>query len=65
MKIMVDAQTHEILGAAILGTGGDGGGSLDFLDAMYAKSAVYGPSSRAMHISPDRFGTHPSMLGEL
>jgi pyruvate/2-oxoglutarate dehydrogenase complex dihydrolipoamide dehydrogenase (E3) component len=35
MKIIVDAQTHEVLGAAILGTGGDEA-IHSILDVMYA-----------------------------
>jgi pyruvate/2-oxoglutarate dehydrogenase complex dihydrolipoamide dehydrogenase (E3) component len=37
MKIIMDAQTHEILGAAILGTGGDEA-IHSILDVMYARA---------------------------
>ncbi len=50
MKIIVDAQTHEILGAAILGTGGDEA-IHSILDVMYAK-APYTVIQRAVHIPP-------------
>ena len=50
MKITVDAQTHEILGAAILGTGGDEA-IHSILDLMYAK-APYTVIQRALHIHP-------------
>jgi len=63
MKITVDAQTREILGAAILGTGGDEV-IHSILDVMYAKA----PDSvvrRAMHIHPTVAELIPTMLGEL
>jgi len=63
MKIMVDAQTHEILGAAILGTGGDEA-IHSILDAMYAR-APYTVIQRAMHIHPTVSELVPTMLGEL
>jgi pyruvate/2-oxoglutarate dehydrogenase complex dihydrolipoamide dehydrogenase (E3) component len=63
MKIMVDAQTHEILGAAILGTGGDEA-IHSILDVMYAK-APYTVIQRAMHIHPTVSELIPTMLGEL
>jgi pyruvate/2-oxoglutarate dehydrogenase complex dihydrolipoamide dehydrogenase (E3) component len=63
MKIMVDAQTHEILGAAILGTGGDEA-IHSILDVMYAK-APYTTIQRAMHIHPTVSELIPTMLGEL
>ena len=52
MKVVVDAETKEILGAAILGVGGD---EVDprILDIMSAK-APYTTLSRTMHIHPDR-----------
>ena len=63
MKIFVDAETREILGAAILGPGGD---EIihSILDMMYAK----GPATviqRAMHIHPTVSELIPTMLGEL
>jgi pyruvate/2-oxoglutarate dehydrogenase complex dihydrolipoamide dehydrogenase (E3) component len=63
MKIVVDADTQEILGAAVLGTGGD---EIihSILDVMYAKA----PASvlqRAMHIHPTVSELIPTMLGGL
>jgi len=63
MKIMVDAETHEILGAAILGTGGDEA-IHSILDVMYAR-APYTVIQRAMHIHPTVSELLPTMLGEL
>ncbi len=63
MKIAVDAKTHEILGAAILGTGGDEV-IQSILDVMYAKSP-YTTIQRAMHIHPTVSELLPTMLGEL
>ena len=50
MKISVDAETKHILGAAILGTGGDEVVHV-LLDVMYAR-APYTVVQRAMHIHP-------------
>lgn len=63
MKIAVDAETREILGAAVLGVGGD---EIihSILDAMYAK-APYTVIQRAMHIHPTVSELIPTMLGEL
>ena len=63
MKILVDAQTHEILGAAILGTGGDEA-IHSILDVMYAK-APYTVIRRAVHIHPTVSELIPTMLGDL
>jgi len=63
MKIIVDAQNHQILGAAILGTGGDEA-IHSILDVMYAK-APYTVIQRAMHIHPTVSELIPTMLGEL
>jgi pyruvate/2-oxoglutarate dehydrogenase complex dihydrolipoamide dehydrogenase (E3) component len=63
MKILVDAETREILGAAILGTGGDEV-IHSILDVMYAK-APYTVLQRAMHIHPTVSELIPTMLGEL
>jgi pyruvate/2-oxoglutarate dehydrogenase complex dihydrolipoamide dehydrogenase (E3) component len=63
MKILVDAETHEILGAAILGTGGDEVVH-SILDVMYTKSP-YTVIQRAMHIHPTVSELIPTMLGEL
>jgi pyruvate/2-oxoglutarate dehydrogenase complex dihydrolipoamide dehydrogenase (E3) component len=63
MKIVVDAGTGEILGAAILGTGGDEA-IHSILDVMYAK-APYRVIQRAVHIHPTVSELIPTMLGEL
>jgi pyruvate/2-oxoglutarate dehydrogenase complex dihydrolipoamide dehydrogenase (E3) component len=63
MKIVVDAKTREILGAAILGTGGDEVVH-SILDVMYTK-APYTVIQRAMHIHPTVSELVPTMLGEL
>ncbi|HVH91290.1 MAG TPA: FAD-containing oxidoreductase, partial [Candidatus Acidoferrum sp.] len=63
MKIVVDGQTREILGAAILGTGGDEV-IHSILDVLYAK-APYTVIRRAMHIHPTVSELVPTMLGEL
>jgi pyruvate/2-oxoglutarate dehydrogenase complex dihydrolipoamide dehydrogenase (E3) component len=63
MKVVIDADTHEILGAAILGTGGDEAVQ-SILDVMYAK-APYTVIQRAMHIHPTVSELIPTMLGEL
>lgn len=63
MKIVVDAETKEILGAAVLGVGGDEVIHL-VLDVMYAK-APYTVIQNAMHIHPTVSELIPTMLGEL
>jgi len=63
MKILVDADTKEILGAAFLGTGGDEAVHC-VLDAMYAK-APYTLLERAMHIHPTVAEFIPTMLDDL
>ena len=63
MKILVDASSHEILGASILGTGGDEA-IHSILDVMYAKKP-YTVMQRAMHIHPTVSELIPTMLGEL
>ena len=63
MKIIVDAETKDILGAAILGTGGDEV-IHSILDVMYAK-APYTVIRRAMHIHPTVSELVPTMLGEM
>jgi pyruvate/2-oxoglutarate dehydrogenase complex dihydrolipoamide dehydrogenase (E3) component len=63
MKIVVDAQTNEVLGAAILGVGGDEA-IHSILDVMYAK-APYTVIERAVHIHPTVSELIPTMLGEL
>ena len=63
MKITVDANTREILGAAILGVGGDEAIHC-LIDTMYAK-APYTVVQRAMHIHPTVSELLPTVLGEL
>jgi len=63
MKIIVDAETHQILGAAILGTGGDEA-IHSILDVMYAK-APYTLLTHAMHIHPTVSEYIPTVLGDL
>ena len=63
MKIMVDAENHKILGAAILGTGGDEAVHC-ILDTMYA-GAPYTVLQRAVHIHPTLSELIPTMLGDL
>ncbi len=63
MKIVVDKQSQEILGAAVFGTGGDEAIHC-VLDAMYAK-APYPVLQRAMHIHPTVSELIPTILGEL
>ena len=63
MKILIDAETKKILGAAILGIGGD---EIihSVLDVMYA-DAPYTVIQRAMHIHPTVTELIPTMLGDL
>lgn len=63
MKILVDAETKAILGAAILGMSGDEV-IHSILDVMYAK-APYTVIQRAMHIHPTVSELVPTMLGDL
>lgn len=63
MKIVVDADTKQILGAAVLGPGGDEVIHC-VLDLMYAK-APWTVMQRAMHIHPTVSEHIPTMLGEL
>jgi pyruvate/2-oxoglutarate dehydrogenase complex dihydrolipoamide dehydrogenase (E3) component len=63
MKVVVDAETEEILGAAILGVGGDEVVQ-DILDVMTAK-LPYTAISRTMHIHPTVSELLPTMLQEL
>ena len=63
MKVVVDAETKLILGATILGTGGDEV-IHSILDIMYAK-APYTVIQRAVHIHPTVSELIPTMLGEL
>jgi pyruvate/2-oxoglutarate dehydrogenase complex dihydrolipoamide dehydrogenase (E3) component len=63
MKITVDAETKQILGSAILGTGGDEV-IHTVLDMMYAR-APYTVMQRAMHIHPTVAELLPTILGDL
>jgi pyruvate/2-oxoglutarate dehydrogenase complex dihydrolipoamide dehydrogenase (E3) component len=63
MKVVVDADTDEILGAAILGVGGDEAIHA-ILDIMSAK-APYTALSRTMHIHPTVSELIPTMLQEM
>ncbi|MGA2102983.1 MAG: mercuric reductase, partial [Candidatus Sulfotelmatobacter sp.] len=63
IKICVDAETKQILGAAILGVGGDEVIHVP-LDVMYAK-APYTVIQRAMHIHPTVAEFLPTILAKL
>ena len=63
MKVVVDAETKAILGAAILGVGGDEV-IHSILDVMTAK-LPYTAISRTMHIHPTVSELVPTMLQEL
>lgn len=63
MKVIVDRGTRQILGAAILGTGGDEAIHC-VLDTMYAR-APYTMLQRAVHIHPTVSELIPTVLGEL
>jgi pyruvate/2-oxoglutarate dehydrogenase complex dihydrolipoamide dehydrogenase (E3) component len=63
MSILVDAESKEILGAAVLGVGGD---EIihSILDIMYAR-APYTVIQRAVHIHPTVTELIPTMLADL
>ena len=63
MKLVADAETGKILGAAVLGTGGDEV-IHSVLDLMYA-DAPYTVLRRAMHIHPTVAEMLPSLAAEL
>ena len=63
MKVIVDAQTKRILGAAILGLNGDEVVHA-VLDVM-AAGAPYTAISRTMHIHPTVAEYLPTLLGDL
>lgn len=63
MKVLVDAETKQILGAAILGIEGDEA-IHSILEVMYA-DAPYTVIRRAVHIHPTVSELIPTMLGDL
>jgi pyruvate/2-oxoglutarate dehydrogenase complex dihydrolipoamide dehydrogenase (E3) component len=63
MKVLVDADSKQILGASFLGASGDEAVHC-VLDTMYAK-APYTVLQRAVHIHPTIAEFIPSMLGDL
>jgi pyruvate/2-oxoglutarate dehydrogenase complex dihydrolipoamide dehydrogenase (E3) component len=63
MKLLVDAESKQILGASFLGTSGDEAIHC-VLDAMYAR-APYTVLQRAMHIHPTVAEWIPTILGDL
>ncbi len=63
MKVLVDAETKQILGASILGTGGDEAIHC-LLDTMYAE-APYTTISDAVHIHPTVSELIPTVFGDL
>ncbi|HYG27494.1 MAG TPA: FAD-containing oxidoreductase [Caulobacteraceae bacterium] len=63
MKLVADADTKQLLGAAILGPGGDEAVHA-VLDLMAAK-APYSVMQQAMHIHPTVAELLPTVLGEL
>ena len=63
MKVLVDAETERILGASILGTGGDEAIHC-ILDVMYAR-APYTLLKRSVHIHPTVSELIPTVLGDL
>jgi pyruvate/2-oxoglutarate dehydrogenase complex dihydrolipoamide dehydrogenase (E3) component len=63
MKILVDAESKKILGASILGTGGDEAIHC-ILDVMYS-DRPYTTLQRAMHMHPTVSELIPTVLGDL
>ena len=63
MKIIVDKETKLILGASLLGVGGDEV-IHTILDLMYAK-APFTVLKRAMHIHPTVSELLPTMMNDL
>jgi pyruvate/2-oxoglutarate dehydrogenase complex dihydrolipoamide dehydrogenase (E3) component len=63
IKILVDANTKEFLGASILGTGGDEAIHC-IIDTMYAR-APYTTMQRAVHIHPTVSELLPTVLDDL
>ena len=63
MKVIVDEESHEILGATVLGPGGDEAVHC-FLDTMSAK-VPYSTLRDTVHIHPTVSELIPTILGEL
>jgi pyruvate/2-oxoglutarate dehydrogenase complex dihydrolipoamide dehydrogenase (E3) component len=63
MKVLVDADSGELLGAALLGLNGDEIVH-SLLDMMYAKRS-YTTIQRAVHIHPTVSELIPTLLGTL
>jgi pyruvate/2-oxoglutarate dehydrogenase complex dihydrolipoamide dehydrogenase (E3) component len=63
IKVLVDAKSKEILGASILGTGGDEAIHC-IIDTMYAR-APYTTIQRAVHIHPTVSELLPTVFGDL
>jgi pyruvate/2-oxoglutarate dehydrogenase complex dihydrolipoamide dehydrogenase (E3) component len=63
IKVLVDKESKQILGASILGTGGDEAIHC-ILDTMYAK-APYTNIQRAVHIHPTVAELLPTVFGDL
>jgi pyruvate/2-oxoglutarate dehydrogenase complex dihydrolipoamide dehydrogenase (E3) component len=63
MKVLVDADSQELLGAALLGLNGDEVVH-SLLDVMYARKP-YTTIQRAMHIHPTVSELIPTLLGDL
>jgi len=63
IKVLVDADTEEILGASILGSGGDEAIHC-IIDTMYAR-APYTTIQRAVHIHPTVSELLPTVFGDL
>jgi pyruvate/2-oxoglutarate dehydrogenase complex dihydrolipoamide dehydrogenase (E3) component len=63
IKVLVDANTKQILGASILGTGGDEAIHC-IIDTMYAR-APYTTIQRAVHIHPTVSELLPTVFGDL
>ncbi|PZM12537.1 FAD-containing oxidoreductase [Rhizobium tubonense] len=63
MKILADAETEELLGASILGVGGDEAVH-SIVDAIYAKATVT-TLKRAVHIHPTVAELIPTVLSEM
>ena len=63
MKILVDGQTHKILGASILGTSGDE--AVQCITAIMSAGAPYTVLQRTVLIHPTVSELIPTVLGSL